>query len=280
MTHRALLVLTIASLAAFPRFSQAQFADRSASGASAEFSTPAPDTWAPTVEKRFFAGLSGGINLIHYHTASFSAQNLQPTVITAQDGSGTSILIGASYQFPISDSYQNFFVFETYYDSKSASFNTDSPKNNVPVSFAGESQTGNLSSTLKARLSYLLLCLGYKYSFIAAPMPSGPSIQVAASLGIKMAGTFDKEVIISGTSSSGQAESQTETTSVAIDGAKTFRFGFRGELGYDIPLSEWFVISPIVGYDLPLTRVDNSDRDWTASSFYSALVVHLRFVLD
>ncbi|MFI5263783.1 MAG: hypothetical protein ACHQM6_04650 [Candidatus Kapaibacterium sp.] len=95
--------------------------------------------------------------------------------------------------------------------------------------------------------------------------------------GIKLSGKFSKTTIVFGPDSLppvGRSHSETLQSTTDIDGLNTFRFGLRAELNYDIPFSNTFILSPCFGYDLPFTKVDNTDRAWKASSLYAGIAVH------
>ena len=234
---------------------------------------PIPEPLTPLEEKTMWLGVVGGPNFVKYRTSTFPILLSTPNCFTAQNGYGIAPHFGIDLQLPVDSYNHNFVVIEALYDSKSSKFNSNNnTRSGVPTRIDGNIQPGGISTDMAASLFYVLLNLGYKYNLVMAPMPVGPSFQVSANLGIKVLGTFMKTVtVVAGANSSGM-QSSTQNSTVFIDGVKTIRFGFRGQFGYDFPVfySKLF-ISPFVGYDLPLTQVDNTDRSWTAPSVYAGI---------
>ncbi|MFI5263782.1 MAG: hypothetical protein ACHQM6_04645 [Candidatus Kapaibacterium sp.] len=116
---------------------------------------PLPMPMTPSPEPYFWMGAGSGVNFVHYRTASFFTPDNQPTAIAMQNGYGVAPFFAISFEFPMGNWYdnQNLFILEAFYDSKSASFYSESPKSNVPVKIAGSLQNGNISSSLDASLS-------------------------------------------------------------------------------------------------------------------------------
>jgi hypothetical protein len=234
---------------------------------------PIPEPMSPVQEKFIWIGLEGGINFVHFSSATFAIENSDPTTLTAQNGSGKAPFFGASYEIPIDFVNHNFIVLEVLYDSKSAAFTT-SGSQNVPIKINGNVGNGNISGDLNASLSYLTFTLGYKYNFIEAPRPVGPGFQISANIGYALTSTLNKAITFTNKSSDGSVNSQTETISEAIDGLHSLRIGLRAKISYDIPINETAILSPVFGYDLPFTKVDNTNRSWTASSLFLGIAIH------
>jgi len=105
---------------------------------------------------------------------------------------------------------------------------------------------------------------------------------------MKMSAKFDKTVTV--TASSGNASSPTATASVTqtvdvagykidavtgqggttADQAAAIRLALRAAATYDIPFSQDWIGTPIVGYDFPITKVENT-RNWRASSLFGGI---------
>ena len=184
-----------------------------------------------------YLGITPGVNFVKYNTSPFSIPNSDPNTII-QNGAGTAPLLGVSCQVNVGNPINNnFIVFEGFYDSKLAKF----------------ANISNANNEIAASLSYVLLNIGYKYNFNDGPMVNGPAIELSAYMGYKLIGNFTYTA---------------NNISPPIDGAKTWRFGLRGQFVYDIPISPLWVVSPLVGFDYPFTKVDNTSRSWMASSVY------------
>ncbi len=230
----------------------------------------------PTEGTGFLIGPMGGINLVSYKTASFAMLNSEPTCFTAQNGSDIAPFFGLDAMIPLSSTMQTFFILEALYDSKSSKFTpTNNTRTNIPTKINGNVQNGNITTTETASLAYLLINPGFKYNFTEGPSPVGPAIQLCASIGLKLTSTLNKTVSISAAAPTVNTTQQsTQTNSEAVTGAQGIRIGVRGQFMYDIPLSPEWIFSPLVGYDLPFTKVDNTDRAWTASSAYAGVALH------
>jgi hypothetical protein len=241
---------------------------------------------SPTVQTGFLIGPVGGINLVAYNSDQFPILNSEPNCFKAQNGSDVAPWGGISFEYPLGDAnaLQNFIVAEVLYDSKSSKFTnvlanavtTPTKKNGVPAE-------GTVNTSLDASLSYLDLFVGYKYNFTPGPSPVGPGIQVGPTVGMKMAANFNKTVTV--TASSGNASSPTATASVtqttAVSGlptgngttsgqAESIRLALRAAATYDIPFSQEWIGTPVVGYDFPITKVE-STRNWRASSLFGGI---------
>ena len=238
------------------------------------------DVLNPSEGTGWLIGPVGGINLVSYKTNSFAILNSEPTCFTAQNGSDVAPFFGLTAEFPLSASMQNFIVAEVLYDSKSSKFTaTNSSRTNIPTKVNGNVQNGNITTSQTATLNYLSANVGYKYNFTEGPSPVGPGIQVCLSVGFKLTSNLNKTVTVSAADSGtgGGLRSNTQTNSVPDGGTQGIRIAARGQFTYDIPLSPSWIATPTVGYDFPFTKVDNSDKNWTASSAYAGIA--LRFFI-
>lgn len=217
----------------------------------------------------FLIGPIGGVNLVTYGTAAFPILNSEPGCFMAENGSGVAPFAGISAELPLGTGMQNFIILEAIYDSKSSSFSSDNAnRTDVPTKVNGQTGPGNIETSVKADLSYMLINLGYKYNFIEGPAPVGPGLSVVFTTGIKMASTLNKTVTVSAVTGS-----STVTESSEVDGASALRLSLRPMFTYDIPLSPTWIATPTVGYDLPLSKVDDTARDWTASGAWAGVAV-------
>ena len=226
-------------------------------------------------EHTMWFGPIGGINFNQYKTASFPFPYFEPVPISEQGESGRDLFLGISVEFPLGRSNQSMLVEEVLYDSKNASFNPGSAKDVDLKNFFFPGQRGDLSTTLSATLSYLIVATGFKYNFIESSTPSGPGIQLLLYVGYNTSANFTEHIdVVTAPDAHGMQGEQGVTVMDAIDGANKVRLGLRGEISYDIPLNGNILLTPIVGYDLPLTKVDNTNRSWTATSIYAGIAVH------
>jgi len=234
-------------------------------------------SYAPSETHAFFVGVSGGVNYVMYKSASFPIFNSQPTCFTTQNGSGVSPLLGLNMEIPVNAYMHGFIIVEALYDSKSAAFNSNNNgSSGGPTKIDGNVQGGGITTGLTATLTYLDVNVGYKYNFTESPRPTGFGVQLCASLGAKLAGNFNKTVTVS--ASSGTSDiSKTSKSVTSIDGINAVRIGLRGQFTYDIPLSWTLLLTPTIGYDLPFSAVDNTDRSWKASSVYGGVMLHYCF---
>jgi hypothetical protein len=234
-----------------------------------------PMPLTPIEEKNIWVGVTGGPNFVSYKTSSFPILNSQPDCYSAQNGKGLTPSLGISAIIPLGWDNNHFIVFEAIYDVKSGKFNSENnTSSNIPTKINGGVQNGSITTDMAASLSYLLINAGYKYNFSAATMPVGPNIQIVLSGGINLIGNFNKTLTISTTDPNGSSQSHVEKSTVKIDNVEKFRFALRGQFGYDIPLSLQLFLSPFIGYDLPLTHVDDTGRNWKASSLYAGMAFH------
>ena len=236
------------------------------------------DVLYPSEGTGWLIGPVGGINLVSYKTNSFAILNSEPTCFRAENGSDIAPFFGLTAEFPLSASMQSFIIVEALYDSKSSKFTTTSNSRvDIPTKINGIVTPGNISTSQTATLTYLMLNPGYKYNFTEGPSPVGPGIQLCLSVGLKLTSNLNKTVTVSAAdpngTKNGDLHSVTQTNSVADEGAQSIRIGVRGQFTYDIPLSPTWIATPTVGYDFPFTKVDNTDKNWTASSAYAGIAI-------
>lgn len=240
----------------------------------------------PTVQTGFLIGPVGGINLVAYTSDAFPILNSEPSCFQAQNGSDVAPWGGLSFEYPLGNAaeLQNFIVAEVLYDSKSSKFTAlNGAQVTTPTKKNGVEADGTVSTALDANLSYLSIFLGYKYNFTPGPSPVGPGIQVGPAVGIKMSAKFDKTVTV--TASSGNAASPTATSTVTqtVDvtglagtsgtpsgSANSLRIALRAAATYDIPFTQEWIGTPLVGYDFPVTKVE-STRNWSAQSLFGGI---------
>lgn len=228
-----------------------------------------PGVLMPESSGGFLIGPIGGVNLVTYGTAAFPILNSEPTCFMAENGSGVAPFVGISAEIPLGSGMQNFIIAEAIYDSKSSAFTSDNAnRTDVPTKVDGQTGPGNIETSVNADLSYMLLNVGYKYNFVEGPAPVGPGLSLVATVGIKLASTLNKTVTVSAVTGS-----QTVTESSEVDQANSMRIALRPMFTYDIPLSPQWIATPTVGYDLPLSKVDATDRDWTASGAWAGVAV-------
>jgi len=216
----------------------------------------------------FFVGPIVGHNGVAYNTNVFGPPNSLPGFENTQNGTGGTQFAGVSAMFPLSTRFNNFFVVEVIYDSKSAPFTQMTRGTSYQIwTISGES--------MSASLDYLLLNVGYKHNFFAdSVMPSGLGVQLCASLGKTIRSKFT--TVITDTenlSNGGSGPIQNGTSVTNIDGINAFRLAIRFDLTYDIPFFSRLILTPSVGFDKPITKVDNTSRNWWASSVYGAIAL-------
>jgi hypothetical protein len=142
---------------------------------------------------------------------------------------------------------------------------------------------GDVSTT------YLTLIPGVKYQFFRG----GPFIQLGAGIGFLVLGNSfthtrqlssstvvleDGSTVEGVTFESGTLEETLEDGE--IKDVEKLRLSAIISAGYDIPLSDKALISPMVGYDFPFTtlRSNSTATDWKISSLQ--LMVGLKFILE
>ena len=228
----------------------------------------------PTQAVGFLVGPIGGINLVAYNSDPFPILSTEKACFTAQNGSDIAAWGGITAEFPLTSEMQSFVIGEVLFDSKSSKFsNQNQSATSIPTKKNGFEADGSVTTALTAQLNYLLINLAYKYNFTQGPSPVGPGIQVGPSVGIRMSSTFNKTVTV--VASSGQASPATTTSTLTgatpVDGASAIRLAIRAQATYDIPFTQEWIATPTVGYDFPITKVDNTNRNWRAQSVYAGI---------
>ncbi|MDP4219628.1 MAG: hypothetical protein Q8916_08000 [Bacteroidota bacterium] len=235
------------------------------------------DVLNPSEGTGFLIGPVGGINLVSYKTNSFPILSSEPTCFTAQNGSDIAPFFGLTAEFPLSASMQSFIIVEGLYDSKSSKFTaTNSTRTGIPTKVNGNVAPGDITTSETATLTYFTINPGYKYNFTEGPSPVGPGVQLCISVGFKLASSLNKTVTVSAADpngTNGALLSSTQSHSDPVTGVQGIRIGIRGQFDYDIPLSPAWIATPMVGYDLPFTKVDNTDKSWSASSAYGGIAL-------
>ncbi len=206
---------------------------------------------------KFLIGPIGSYNKVSYktNTLPFTTESSPDLLGIFQNGSGWDPSFGISCEIPMSKDIHSFWILEALYDSKSANFGT-----------VADATVADTTYSLGATLSYILVNVGFKYDFMTATIPSGLGIQLCASIGIKYSAIFDP---------SSTPPKHFGTLGVVND-ALALRFALRPEITYDMPLSALWIITPSLGYDAPLTKVDQNSN-WSASSGYGAIALRYAF---
>jgi hypothetical protein len=230
----------------------------------------------PGQESGFLIGPVGGINLVAYNSNAFPIINSEPTCFTAQNGSGAAPWAGLTAEIPLGSLMQNFIVIEALYNSQSSAFTANNGSVVTrPTKLNGvEDPNSSVTTKLTANLNYFLVNLAFKYNFTEGPSPVGPGIQLGPSVGFKAGATLNKTVTV--TASSGNSnnveQSQTVTDPATVTDARGIRIALRGQFTYDIPFSQSWIATPTIGYDYPLTKVDQT-RSWNAQAAYGGIAI-------
>ena len=233
----------------------------------------------PTVATGFLVGPVGGINLVAYNTDVVSLLNSEPTCFTAKNGSGIAPWGGFSLEYPLGNpnELQNFLVGEVLYDSKSSKFTVQNGGlvSGVKTKENGFTADGSVLTSMSATLNYMLVNLMYKYNFTPGPSPVGPGFQVGPSVGILISSKLNQTATVTAVNPAGpdgNTRSATLTSPPgAIPGVQTIRLALRAQAIYDLPFTEDWIMTPTVGYDFPITKVDNTYRNWRASSLFGGI---------
>jgi hypothetical protein len=227
------------------------------------------DVIDPGISGGWLIGPVGGLNLVTYKSDAFPTINSEPTCFLAQNGSDIAPFFGISAEIPLNaDEMQQFIIVEVLFDSKSSKFSSISGSQVVPTKLDGVVGQGSVETAVSATLNYLMFNVGFKYNFTPAPVPVGPGVQACISAALPMSPKLDQTVTV--TSGIPAVGSATVTNSNDVTNA-AFRLGLRAQFTYDIPITEMWVATPFVGYDLPFTKVDNSTKNWAASSAFGGL---------
>lgn len=252
-----------------------------AGSASAQTEIEAGGVLRPESETGFLVGPIGGMNLVAYSTSSFAMIQEEPDCFKAQNGSGIAPFAGITAEFPLSPAMQNFIVGEIIFDSRQGKFtaeNAASARREIITKKNGVEAPGSVVTSASADLSYLLLNLAYKYNFVEGPSPVGPGFQIGPSVGMKLSSNITKDVTVSASSGDPNAPQKTDATSVTdeVTDAEGIRIAVRAMATYDIPVSGLWVATPTVGYDFPITKVDQS-RDWRAQGLFGGIAFRYFF---
>ncbi|HYM20102.1 MAG TPA: hypothetical protein VEW28_03755 [Candidatus Kapabacteria bacterium] len=239
--------------------------------ASPGFAQRGGNVITPEVAGGWLIGPVAGINLVTYSTDKFAILNSEPGCFEAQNGSDVAPFFGVSALLPLNaEEMQNFIIIEALYDSKSSKFTSVTGSNiTVPTKLNGVVGPGTVNTSASATLAYAELNLGYKYNFTQAVTPVGPSIQLCASVGFKISAKETKSVTVSAVNGSSNV-----ANAANLENPSGIRIGLRGMFAYDIPISETWVASPMVGYDLGLTKVASGATDpgsWKANSAFAGV---------
>ncbi len=227
------------------------------------------DVIDPGVSGGWLIGPVGGLNLVTYKTDPFPTIASEPSCFLAQNGSDIAPFFGISAALPLNaDEMQQFIIIEVLFDSKSSKFSSVAPSGVVPTKLDGVIGQGSVETSVTGTLNYLMFNAGFKYNFTPAPVPVGPGVQACISAALPMTAKLDKTVTV--TSGIPAVGSATVTNSTTVSPA-SFRLGLRAQFTYDIPITEMWVATPFAGYDLPFTKVDNTSRNWSASSAYGGI---------
>jgi hypothetical protein len=229
----------------------------------------------------WLVGPVGGLNLVSYKTDPFAVLSTEPDCFQAQNGSDVAFHAGLTAEVPLTDNMQNFIVFEALFDSKSSKFTTaNNTRSDIPTKLNGVVAPGSVTTDETATLNYAMINAGYKYNFTTGPSPVGPAVQLCLSVGVPLGVKLNKTVTVAASSGNGGSPLHQETQTTAVDDASNgvstgIRVGIRAQFDYDIPLTgngSW-TLTPAVGYDQPFTKVDNSSKNWMASSAYGQVAI-------
>ena len=227
----------------------------------------------PEDQGGILVGPVGGINLVSYSSAAFPILNSEPECFQAQNGSDVAPFGGLTVEIPLGQGMTSFIVGEAIYDSKSSKFTSvNENRANVKTKLDGVVGDGNVTTSLTADVAYFLLNVGYKHNFVEGPAPVGPGVQLVASTGFKIQNALNETVTVSAVNGSATVTNSEENAT-----AEGMRIAVRAQFTYDIPLSQTWIATPTAGYDLALTKVDDSIRDWKASSAFGG--VYIRYLI-
>ncbi|MFI5201497.1 MAG: hypothetical protein ACHQNE_03840 [Candidatus Kapaibacterium sp.] len=205
----------------------------------------------------FLVGPESGYNYITYRSDAFPVLGSEPKYYLVQNGIGHGYFWGLSGEDPLDTNMHHFFILEAGYDSKPGTFTTLS---------GGPPDTATSITGVKlwTTLSYIYVNLGYKYNFCSDSIPNGLGIQLCLSIGVKWGADFLKSV--------SDNQGQSVTNASAITTADALRLALRPELTYDLPFTDSWVLTPFAGYELPLTKVDDTEN-WWVSALYGGLAL-------
>jgi hypothetical protein len=240
----------------------------------------------------YFLGPMAGINLISHSTPKMSSIQSEPGCFQFQDGSSIQPMYGVDLHFSLDERMHHYLIVNGLFNSMTADLNAiNGASVSVPVKINGVEGPGSVSTSMRVMLSYFSVAVGYKYNFLASPEPSGPSVALMVDVGAANAQQIKKTVSVhTPLLASGVTASNTSD----IADIKKLRAGFRAEVLYDIPITvkrQW-VLSPLVGIDVPFTSVTNSSaidmttqtvKSWMVSAIYIGLSVRTQigsYIMD
>ncbi len=227
----------------------------------------------------FWIGVVGGGNFVSYASDKYPIM-ASKTCVNAYDGSGRDGFIGLAMEYPLGRHNQNVLTVQASYDSRSAEFRTtdcyipglESVKNGVSFdSTTYASQTANLH--------YWSVNLSFKHNFMASEAPLGFGLQLGPSIGYQPQPTLLKTFTTyhsSGNAASPMEVLYDEITAPAPE-VNAIRLAIRGALTCDVPFSRVINAELLLGYDLPLTKVDRYSN-WSTSAVFTGL--SLRYFVD
>ncbi len=221
---------------------------------------------------KFLIGPVVGYNGVVYSTSEFSPLASRPGFFIVENGQAGSQFWGISAEIPIISGMDKFLIIEGIYDSKTSDFS------------ALDAVSNDSSITLSASLSYILFNVGFKYNFLgtaAITTPKGFGIQAMMSFGWAINHAFithyDSVVYTITDTYPNYYYTNSHTMVSNINGLNQIRIAIRADLTYDIPISSSWLLTPYVGFDTPLTKVDNTNRDWITRSVYAAVALRFAF---
>ncbi|MFI5202142.1 MAG: hypothetical protein ACHQNE_07130 [Candidatus Kapaibacterium sp.] len=226
-----------------------------------------PSLHAQASRTGILLGAAGGYQGVVYNTNAFSVPLSKPGFFVVQSGSAGTQFFGLTAEIPLSSGMDDFLVLEGIYDSRSGDFASMTRVN-----------SGDSSMWLSTSLAYALLNIGFKYNMVSHGLPSMFGLKVCASFGLAVHDEFfmHQDSVAANQGYPGYSVVKSQTIASEIDGLNEFRIAIRAELTYDIPVGTRWIFTPYVGFDTPLTKVDNTDRNWTTRSVYAALALLYR----
>ncbi|HEY3876880.1 MAG TPA: hypothetical protein VGM92_15545 [Candidatus Kapabacteria bacterium] len=195
-------------------------------------------------------GLTGGYERVGYNTDLFPALNIEPSTYIAQNAKGKGYYYGVSLEHSFLLNERLYYLFEFGYNS-------------MPATFEGYLTNGDTAVSLRTVLSYYTINWGVKYDFSSDSIPRGFGIQACLSIGSRNEANYWKSVTVN---------SSTATNVSSDPMATALRIAIRSELTYDLPLTNYWIVTPSVGYDFPLTKVD-PNNNWRANALYGGAAV-------
>ncbi|HZK75513.1 MAG TPA: hypothetical protein VFD13_01280 [Candidatus Kapabacteria bacterium] len=218
-------------------------------------------------QPKFLICAVGGYNLVTYTTDAFPTLNSEPQFYLVQNGSGKGSFFGVRGELSLGGNLQDFLLAEVSYDMVSADFT------NLTIRAAGNDTGFYLSGSL----SYFLINVGLKHNFWSGPTPNGLGLQLCGSFGLIGNDDFGHTELVYTSPSSNVLSHKVGPDPIPIaSAAELIRIALRAEITYDIPLLSDWLLTPSIGYDAPLTKVDPS-LNWRAGGLYFGLAVEYMF---